>query len=684
MPNYYIQAKRGTFNPFSFDEYVKPLNMYKEYYERNEEAITDMQEQANLWKNIMESEKDSKLAEKYNTYVNNLNNATQQLKNGMSYNLRNQIQQLRGQSAMVKQIENAYNLRAKDIDAYNELMIKDPSRIGADDPTTRRLQDYLNGPVKNNYGVSGDRLYALGNARAKAMSAQNVNYYNSIMTNGGQYFMDLKTQGFSDEDIAKMLREQDSALYNEASRIMQQEGATFDNQADMDRAVGYTINGMLSGFSYDEDRKYRKNENFMTDIDEKLKNAELENKLINNELNKIKLGSLGVKTKPYFDAISGSKTGYFTTNFPEELNNVFDIVQSLNDQNYNGKRDFIYDPNGNVTTSKIKRGIEINNNLDFAEQSAFDEYYKLSEELKNTSQTIPLDKVQAGTNYTTSITGQPINPRYTEIVNRLNEIKNEYGNDIVPKSGLSKSLYNEYKEYKDDENRINQLKSLCDIYNIPGNTLKEQIDNLYDFWKETAMIKNYGGVSYNDVTELNKVNNVIEYKIANDDKLKLINLEDNDELSKSEVNKILNNGFYAFPSNMGWQLVDKKPKESYLINAASNSEINNFNKDIFGINQIILNPFSLIEGKTIYDAENFKSGNNFVPTDLYDIPNTKFGYYLFKDNETNKIYAHIFNKENKKETNLELYNAKAWSDFAIENIEREADKILGIAISNNN
>ena len=154
MPNYYIQAKRGTFNPFSFDEYVKPLNMYKEYYEKNEEAITDMQEQANLWKNIMESEKDSKLADKYNTYVNNLNNATQQLKNGMSYNLRNQIQQLRGQSAMVKQIENAYNLRAKDIDAYNELMIKDPSRIGADDPTTRGLDMYLNGPVKNNYGVS--------------------------------------------------------------------------------------------------------------------------------------------------------------------------------------------------------------------------------------------------------------------------------------------------------------------------------------------------------------------------------------------------------------------------------------------------------------------------------------------------------------------------------------------------
>jgi hypothetical protein len=89
-------------------------------------------------------------------------------------------------------------------------MIKDPSRIGADDPTTRSLNDYLNGPVKNNYGVSGDRLYALGNARAKAMSAQKDRYGNAISTLGNQYFMLKHTKGYSDNDLERI------ALYADA------------------------------------------------------------------------------------------------------------------------------------------------------------------------------------------------------------------------------------------------------------------------------------------------------------------------------------------------------------------------------------------------------------------------------------------------------------------------------------
>ena len=252
MPNYYIQAKRGTFNPFSFDEYVKPLNMYKEYYERNEEAITDMQEQANLWKNIMESEKDSKLADKYNTYVNNLNNATQQLKNGMSYNLRNQIQQLRVQSAMVKQIENAYNLRAKDIDAYNQLMLQDPSRIGADDPTTRSLNDYLNGPVKNNYGVSGDVLYKKGAIAGQAYTLRSKKSFDS--TKDG-VITTTTTMGLTNEDISRELNNPNSDLHKEADKILQAQGITPD-VSYYNAAKNEILKGIIDGISYETQKSY--------------------------------------------------------------------------------------------------------------------------------------------------------------------------------------------------------------------------------------------------------------------------------------------------------------------------------------------------------------------------------------------------------------------------------------------
>jgi hypothetical protein len=256
MPNYYIQARRSTFNPFSFDEYVKPLNMYKEYYEKNEEAITDMQEQANLWKNIMESEKDSKLAEKYNTYVNNLNNATQQLKNGMSYNLRNQIQQLRGQSAMVKQIENAYNLRARDIDAYNELMIKDPSRIGADDPTTRSLNDYLNGPVKNNYGVSGDALYKRAAEIGEAFSARHRSEPKYTDLGNGLY-QTVEKAGYNNNDISLMLNNPNSELNQQINKMLSDINIPMSDNA-LQQARQTIAQGMISGIKYDQDISYNR------------------------------------------------------------------------------------------------------------------------------------------------------------------------------------------------------------------------------------------------------------------------------------------------------------------------------------------------------------------------------------------------------------------------------------------
>ena len=267
MPNYYIQATRGHFNPLSFDELVKPLNMYKEYYDENEKAITEMRSQADLWDEIMKSEGDTDLANKYNQYSQGLNDAAQQLSNGMSYNLRKQIQDLRAKSAMVKQIENAYTLRAKDIDTYNELMIKDPSRIGAFDPSQRRLQEYMQGPVTNEYGVSGDRLYSLGNARAKAMSAQKDVFEKPASVLGKQYFELKEKTGYSDEEITQMLKEHNPEIFNEIDRIIQQEGTSLNNASDLNRAETYVLNGMLSGFTFNEDRKYLKDDSYMNDYE---------------------------------------------------------------------------------------------------------------------------------------------------------------------------------------------------------------------------------------------------------------------------------------------------------------------------------------------------------------------------------------------------------------------------------
>lgn len=242
MPNYYIQARTGTFNPMSFDEMVKPLDRYKEYYEQNEEAISEMKALSNMWKDIANSELDSEYADKYNQYSENLDNAAQQLSNGMSYNLRNQIQNLRSQSAMVKQIENAYNLRAKDIDAYNELMLQDPSRIGATNPRNIKLNEYFGGPVKMNYGVSGDRLNKLG-----ASQSYNMADTSAIQTELS-IIDQMQVNGYDINSIMDFLESNNSMVYKMAENIMAGDNMPFNKGSrEYDEALLQTINGIANG-----------------------------------------------------------------------------------------------------------------------------------------------------------------------------------------------------------------------------------------------------------------------------------------------------------------------------------------------------------------------------------------------------------------------------------------------------
>lgn len=647
MPNYYIQATRGHFNPLSFDELVKPLNMYKEYYDENEKAVTEMRSQADLWDEIMKSEGNTDLANKYNQYSQDLNDAAQQLSNGMSYNLRKQIQDLRAKSAMVKQIENAYTLRAKDIDAYNELMMKDPSRIGAFNPSQRRLQEYMQGPVTNEYGVSGDRLYTLGNARAKAMSAQNVNYYNSIMTNGGQYFMDLKTQGFSDEDIAKMLREQNSALYNEASKIMQQEGATFDNQADMDRAVGYTINGMLSGFSYDEDRKYMKNENYMNKMDM----ANLESKILDNSIKELEFNKkfkdlTGLNTSDFYDFFTDDKIGMFSMDLQKDVekSNAFDIIQKLYDVGKN-KENFLI----NVDDELVNKNIE--------------EVRQYGDEIKKDIQRY--NELEKSTNVKDAAQALQ-SPLISDDVRERDNLRAKLKDKI-----------DKYNKAEEDLNKIKQVYSLIDISQVGGSTLKEKIDNLYKFYNETAQIKLQSVNSYNKNTDRKALQEVLKSRFESDTSLSLLD-KDGKLIKDKEVSNLIGSGnFSARPSNKGFAIIDNKTQEQYIVASSSNDDVRNYNKDIIALNSFIKNPIDLTNGKFVHDQD--KYGMSYLEAangiDWNQLGDSNISYALYRDKD-GILYARIKNNTTGFSDDLKMYDVNSWNYLIQKQMKAEADKVL--------
>lgn len=674
MPNYYIQATRGHFNPLSFDELVKPLNMYKEYYDENEKAVTEMRSQADLWEEIMKSEGDTDLANKYSQYSQGLNDAAQQLSNGMSYNLRKQIQDLRAKSAMVKQIENAYNLRAKDIDTYNELMFKDPSRIGAFDPSQRSLNDYMRGPVTNEYGVSGDRLYSLGNARAKAMSAQKDVFEKPASVLGKQYFELKEKTGYSDEEITQMLKEHNPEIFNEIDRIIQQEGTSLNNASDLNRAETYVLNGMLSGFTFNEDRKYLKDDSYMNEMDiANLQGKKLDNALKQLEINKKYKDLLGIEALAFFESWSNNDVELFKTNLPNEFEKTdsFKMLKKAIGASENNREQYKFDNNGTLQSKNsdllnlIKSKIAINPNEDI--DSVFNndiEYY--------------LNNKNPQMYYTQSAQGAPgaytqhKNPDYDAQVNKINNLKKKYSIDINGVKYDINDVIDIYNKYNKDKKLAEDLFSLVTEYNIPGNSPKEKMENLYNFYNESAQIKNHGGIYFNNETEENHVEGVLKKKIQGDTSIKLKdnNLQD---LSESDVKKVLKDNFLVYPSNSGFMIV--KDNNLYYVDASSNDDINNYNKDLLAFKTLIVDPFTLVKDSKPKDSEADLRYSLSAGEPLKQIGDSNIQYMLYKDNNGD-LFAYLYNRTTGGEDTLKLYDVNAWNKFIEKQVKAESTKIL--------
>lgn len=677
MPNYYIQATRGHFNPLSFDELVKPLNMYKEYYDENEKAITEMRSQADLWDEIMKSEGDTDLANKYNQYSQGLNDAAQQLSNGMSYNLRKQIQDLRAKSAMVKQIENAYTLRAKDIDTYNELMMKDPSRIGAFDPSQRSLNDYMRGPVTNEYGVSGDRLYSLGNARAKAMSAQKDVFEKPASVLGKQYFELKEKTGYSDEEITQMLKEHNPEIFNEIDRIIQQEGTSLNNASDLNRAETYVLNGMLSGFTFNEDRKYLKDDSYMNDYEKLKYEEEIRGKMLDNQLKQAKLADmLGLNPEDaskYFRSLTDDKIGLFQTNLNygnasrKQIADLEDIMQKTSGI-LDNKEGYHFNEAGFLMTPNVSNIINNIHEYDYDNGSGNDlvDYYNA----KQINQILPKEEMIPGQRYNTSIGGQPINPAYEEAQDTIKRIEGKYINN--------KNIKEDYKNYKkalEEKEKIENVKKYLDDVHIPGNNMKEQIENLNKFYIESGQVKNVGGLSFKNNTELNAIEGVVDKMLKLDTNLTFKDLDDNKILDKQETKNLLKNDYMIHPSMDGFMITIKNKR--YKINTAENNAITNFNDDLFALNQVIRNPFRLVYDKKIIDKKITKENDNLFELDEPDtwniIDNTNYMYYLY--NKNNNLYIHLLNTQNNKETDIKMYDVDSWNNDILNKVMSMSSRI---------
>lgn len=167
----------SRFNPYSYDELVRPLEAYTEQYNAMEEKYSDLAAQAEAWKSAVNREKNPIAYQMYKRYTDHLNDVIADFSRGMTLNNRRQfVNMKKNYSRDILPIANAADKKTKLNEEQRKLKAADPSLMfqrDADDITLDAL-------IENPYLDYGNTLS--GNDLAKQSSEMYANLKSVLMS----------------------------------------------------------------------------------------------------------------------------------------------------------------------------------------------------------------------------------------------------------------------------------------------------------------------------------------------------------------------------------------------------------------------------------------------------------------------------------------------------------------------
>lgn len=246
----------SSFRPFSMQEMLTPLAMYKDAFEKTEEAYIDLSNRADKFKYLADTlDPDSKAAQIYNGYANDLKAQAEDLAhNGLSMANRRALTGLRRRyQGEIGRLVDADAKLQQEIQLRRQMATKDPTMLYATD--NLNIDNYLDNNTPNLYSVSGNDLYARGAAAGKAASSRIYSAGDAGSTLGGMYRDYVQTNGYNPQTIAQFRQDMSAIpeLQAQADAILQANGV-YDNLKgrSLEQARQQVINGMIDGAVYTE------------------------------------------------------------------------------------------------------------------------------------------------------------------------------------------------------------------------------------------------------------------------------------------------------------------------------------------------------------------------------------------------------------------------------------------------
>lgn len=168
MPNYSI-AVNSTFQPFSYQELMAPIQRMSDYHEKLNEEYDNLSRQADVLQALGTDDKDSKSYNKYLSYSNALKAEADNLyRNGLNAESRYRLSELRRRyNQEIVPLQNAYIARKADVERQQEALLKNPNLRFTWNASEAPLESYIDNPERK-YGVVD--LNAVANDMARVAS----------------------------------------------------------------------------------------------------------------------------------------------------------------------------------------------------------------------------------------------------------------------------------------------------------------------------------------------------------------------------------------------------------------------------------------------------------------------------------------------------------------------------------
>lgn len=226
MANYSLVVD-SNFQPFSFERYIQPYQIYGQEYKAQEDVLSELATKAGIWENLANEQADPDTYKMYKKYSDDLAMQAEQLaREGLNpLSRQNMLNMKRRYSNEIVPIENAYNRRQALIDEQRKLSAADGTMMYDIDASTLRLIDLIRNPQLSYKSLSGDLLRKQVGVAAKNLAQsmrKNERYWRSILDN--QYYETIMQSGFKPSEVLSTLRalaNKNPAVNNELTKIVE-------------------------------------------------------------------------------------------------------------------------------------------------------------------------------------------------------------------------------------------------------------------------------------------------------------------------------------------------------------------------------------------------------------------------------------------------------------------------------